>query len=178
MSRRLWLAATSAWLGLALAGLFFYPLASAIDAGAYYLQWQPAHTAEAAVAWLVLALVIGVLVFLTWHARGPGGTLGLALVTALPVISLLAGLSRQLPGVDVFRQAWEDPAVRYGVPALAAVLCLGLAIVGRALLARALRGGDRRAVPDRPRRGLQRADPAGSLADPCRWAPRRRPARP
>ena len=43
-SRRLIL--RSAWLGFALAGLFLYPLAAAIDSDPYYLQWQPAHVAE------------------------------------------------------------------------------------------------------------------------------------
>ena len=31
----------SAWMGVALAGLFFYPLASVLQGNSYYLQWQP-----------------------------------------------------------------------------------------------------------------------------------------
>ncbi len=48
----------SAWLGFALAALFFYSLAVALDADAYYLQWQSLDVVEASVALTGLAVLI------------------------------------------------------------------------------------------------------------------------
>lgn len=130
----------SAWLGFALAGIFFYPLAAAVDSDPYYLQWQPVHAAEAGVALALLAVVFGAAIAATWSREGRGGTVAVFLVALLPLLSLGAGLSRQLPIDDALREAWERPLVRLGVPA---VVGLGLivAFVARpVVLGRWLRG--------------------------------------
>lgn len=112
------------WLGFALSAIFFYPLAAALDSDPYYLQWQPAHSLEAGVAIVGLTLLLGALVYAVWPRTGRGATVALALIAVLPMLSLGAGLSRQLPFDDQLRELWESAAVRYAIPA--AVL-LGLA---------------------------------------------------
>ena len=63
--------AVAGWLG-ALAALFFYPLAVALDSDRYYLQWQPQDLAETAAAWTVLALMFGMAIFRLWRDRADG----------------------------------------------------------------------------------------------------------
>ncbi len=126
----------SAWLGFALAGLFFYPLAAAIDSDPYYLQWQPAHVWETGAAIVMLTALFGTLVSLTWGRTTRGGMVALALVALIPLLSLGAGISRQLPIDDALRAAWENPRIRYSVPAVfvsagVAVFCFWPLVVGR-----------------------------------------------
>ena len=114
----------SVWLGFSLAGLFFYPIAAAIDSDPYYLQWQPAHVAETWVALLILTALFAGLVFVTWPRTTRGGVVALALVVLVPFLSLGAGVSRQLPIDDALRDAWESPAIRYAVPGAVAVFAM------------------------------------------------------
>jgi sulfatase-like protein len=123
MTRRV---VVSAWLGFALAGLFFYPLAVALDADIYYLQWQTRDIAETVAAIGALAALYGVIVFATWWRPTRAATLVLILTALLPLASLIAGVTRQLPYDDELRIAWENRALRLSVPfLLAAALCLG-----------------------------------------------------
>lgn len=118
----------SAWLGFGLAALFFYPLAVALDADAYYLQWQFSDVLEATAALAGLTLIAASLLFVLWPRSSRLSTIGLAAVAALPLASFAAGASRQLPYDAAMRAAWEDPALRIGLPAAVAVL-LGLGLV-------------------------------------------------
>jgi hypothetical protein len=123
MRRRRLLA--SAWLGLSLAGLFLYPLASALDADSYYLQWQQQHTGEAALAFALLTVVLGLAIHLVWPRPGRAANLALLAVVLLPLLSFGAGAARQVPfGADL-RAAWELRSVRIGVPAAAAMFAGG-----------------------------------------------------
>lgn len=123
MHRRRLLA--SLWLGLSLAGLFLYPLASALDADPYYLQWQPPHTVEAALAFALLAVVFGLAIHVVWQRPGRAANLALLATVLIPLLSFGAGASRQVPfGADL-RNAWELRAVRIGVPAAAALFAAG-----------------------------------------------------
>ena len=58
------------WLDLALAALFFYPLAVALSSDVYYLQWQTADVIETVAAVALLACVLGAIVYAAW----PGST--------------------------------------------------------------------------------------------------------
>lgn len=111
---------TAGWLGFTLASLFFYPLASALDGDPYYLQWQPAHSVEAAMALAGLSLVAALVLRPVLARRGRGATLALGALAVIPLLSLGAGLSRQLPIGDLLRSAWTEPFVRYGVPGVVA----------------------------------------------------------
>jgi hypothetical protein len=107
----------SAWLGFALAGLFFYPLAVALDADAYYLQWQFGDVVESSAALAGLALLLASLVFALWPRSGRLSTIGLVAIATLPLASFAAGASRQLPYDAAMRAAWEHQALRIGLPA-------------------------------------------------------------
>jgi hypothetical protein len=120
--------AVSAWLGFALAALFFYPLAVALDADAYYLQWQFGDVVEAIAALAGLTLVLACLVFALWPRSGRLSTIGLLAVAALPLASFAAGASRQLPYDAAMRAAWEYQSLRIGLPAAFAGL-FALALV-------------------------------------------------
>src|SRR5258708_3982974 len=85
------------WLGLGAAGLFLYPLAAGLNDNPFYLQWQPAHSAEAGVAFLVLAVLGAAAVSLCWPHHGRVSTLLLFLIALPPLMSFGAGISRQLP---------------------------------------------------------------------------------
>ncbi len=118
----------SAWLGFGLAGLFFYPLAVALDADAYYLQWQFGDAVETTAALAGLTLILASLLFALWPRSGRLAAMGLAAVAALPLVSFAAGASRQLPYDAAMRAAAEDPALRIGLPAAVTVL-LGLGLL-------------------------------------------------
>ena len=94
MTRRLVIAA---WLGLALAALFFYPLAVALSTDIYYLQWQTADVLETTAALAVTACLFGLIVFRVWPRSTRASHAALALVSMVPLASFAAGLSRQLP---------------------------------------------------------------------------------
>lgn len=130
---------TAAWLGFTLAALFFYPLASALDGDPYYLQWRPEHSVEAAAALIGLSLP-GALLLRPLLARcGHGATLLFGLLAAIPLLSLGAGISRQLPAGDLLRAWWELPVVRYGVPGTTAAGALLAFALAPALVHRMLR---------------------------------------
>jgi hypothetical protein len=136
MTRRLLL---SIWLGFALSATFFYPLASALDSDPYYLQWQGMHSVEAAVALLGLTPILATLIYLVWSRTGRGATVALALIAAFPLLSLGAGLSRQLPVAEHLRVLWEIAAIRYAIPAGVALGFAAAFIARPALLDRWLR---------------------------------------
>jgi hypothetical protein len=112
--------AIAAWLGFALAALFFYPLAVALDSDRYYLQWQPQDLVETAAAWTVLALIFGAAVFALWPRSSRRATGALIAVALVPLLSFGGGFARQLPFDDALRTTWENPAIRLGIPALVA----------------------------------------------------------
>ena len=118
--------ATALWLGFALAAIFFYPLAAALDADPYYLQWQSPHSTEALIAVAIGALLTAPLIFLLVDRTDRRGAIGLGAVALIPLLSLGAGLSRQLPVDDALRQAWEVAPIRYGIPALVAALLVAM----------------------------------------------------
>lgn len=117
--------AVSAWLGFALAALFFYPLAVALDADPYYLQWQFSDLVESIVALAGLTLVLAFILFALWPRSGRLATLGLVAAAALPFASLAAGALRQLPYDAAMLATWEYQPLRIGLPAAFASL-LGL----------------------------------------------------
>ena len=131
--------ATAAWLGLALAAIFFYPLASALDGDPYYLQWQPQHSTETLVAIAIGAVVLAPLMYLLVDRTDRGGAVGMAVVVSIPLLSLGAGVSRQLPVDAALRAAWETAPIRYGIPLLVAVLLVALLAFRPAHAARGLR---------------------------------------
>jgi hypothetical protein len=108
MTRRLVIAA---WLGLALAALFFYPLAVALSTDIYYLQWQTADVLETTAALAVLACVFGIIVFRVWPRSTRASHAMLALVSAVPLASFAAGVSRQLPFQRTLIAAGETGAL-------------------------------------------------------------------
>ena len=125
MLRRL---AVSAWLGLALAALFFYPLAVALDTDIYYLQWQSSDTIETGAALAALALLFGASIFGLWPRTGRGALVALIALAALPLTSFLAGVVRQLPFDDTLRGMAEYGVLRYGLP-VAGMAMAGAGIV-------------------------------------------------
>jgi hypothetical protein len=125
MLRRL---AVAAWLGFALAALFFYSLAVAIDTDIYYLQWQSADLIETAAAFAVLAVACAAVIYAVWDRSDRTALLVLLAVALLPLASLAAGLARQLPFDDALRALGENRAARFGVP-LAAIGVIGAGIV-------------------------------------------------
>jgi hypothetical protein len=134
-------AAIAVWLGVALAALFLYPLAVALDSDLVYMQWQPRDTLETLAAFALLALLFGALVFALWRRPGRSATLALALVAAVPVLSFLAGLSRQLPFDEALIGAWENPALRFGIPAAVVLGTLATIVLRPDAFARWLRRG-------------------------------------
>lgn len=112
----------SVWLGFALTALFFYPLAAALDADIYYLQWQRADLVETVVALFVLAAAAAATVFALWPHSSRWATIGLIALAALPLASFAAGLARQMPYDDEVRLAWQSRSLRYGAPAVLAAL--------------------------------------------------------
>jgi hypothetical protein len=135
------LAALSAWLGMALAALFLYPLAVALDSDLAYMQWQARDTIEAVAAFVLLSVVFGALVAAVWRRSGYLSTVALIAIAALPLLSFLAGLSRQLPFEDALIGAWENRLLRYGLPVAAAATLAGLFLLMPATFDRWLRRG-------------------------------------
>jgi hypothetical protein len=119
------LTAYSVWLGFALGALFLYPLAVALDSDIFYMQWQQRDSYETIAALLLLWIVFGGLVFALWRRPGRLATLALGLIAAVPILSFLAGLARQLPFDDALIRAWENPTLRYGLPAVAVLAVVG-----------------------------------------------------
>lgn len=105
----------AAWLGLALAALFFYPLAVALDSDIYYLQWQTADAIETAAALVVLALLLACIIFVAWPRLTRGATAVLMIVAAIPLASFAAGVARELPFGDALREAGETRGLGLGV---------------------------------------------------------------
>src|SRR5687767_12212676 len=112
--------AVSAWLGFALAALFLYPLAVALDSDIFYMQWQARDTAETVVAGILLSVVFGALAFVLWRRPGRRATVALALVALFPLASFLAGLVRQLPFEDALIAAGDNRALVVSVAAVTA----------------------------------------------------------
>jgi Sulfatase len=135
------LAAISAWLGFALAALFLYPLAVALDSDIIYMQWQPRDTAETIAAVALLTVIFGALTGGLWHRQSRAGSIALAAVAALPIASFLAGLSRQLPFDDALIGAWENPVLRYAIPAAAMAGIAGTFVLWPDVFGRWLRRG-------------------------------------
>jgi len=124
----------STWLGFALAALFLYPLAAALNDSAYYLQWQRRDLLEVLVAWLLLCVVFGVAVYYVWPRRNRGGVAALLAIAALPIASLTAGVVQQLPFDNVLIAASENRALRLLAPALVgAFIAAGVALWPAAL---------------------------------------------
>ena len=119
MIRRL---VVAAWLGFALAALFFYSLAVALDTDIYYLQWQSGDLAEAAVALVVLALGFAAAIYVLWPRADRTALIALLLVSALPLASFAAGIARQLPFEDALIALSGHRALRWGMPAAGAAL--------------------------------------------------------
>lgn len=115
------LIAIAAWLGFALAALFLYPLAVALDSDIFYMQWQQRDSLETLAALALLWAVFGALIFVLWRRSGRLATFALGVVAGVPIASFLAGLARQLPFDDALIRAWESQAFRYGVPTFVAV---------------------------------------------------------
>lgn len=101
----------SAWLGLALAALFFYPLAVALSTDIYYLQWGTGDVLETAAALAALACVFGAVVFAVWPRSTRAAYIVLAAVSVVPLGSFAAGLSRQLPFQERLITAGETGAI-------------------------------------------------------------------
>jgi len=112
----------AAWLGFALAALFFYSLAVALDTDIYYLQWQSGDLVEAAVAFAVLALASAAAIYVLWPRGDRGALIALLAISLLPLASFAAGLARQVPFDDALRALGENRALRFGIPAVCAAL--------------------------------------------------------
>ena len=115
----------SAWLGFALAALFFYPLVVALDTDVYYLQWQRSDSVEAVVVIALASLVFAALVYAIWPRSGRGPLLALIAVALLPLASLAAGLARQLPFDDALRELGDNRLLLFGGAALIGAFVAG-----------------------------------------------------
>jgi hypothetical protein len=122
MTRQLVLAA---WLGLALAALFFYPLAVALSTDVYYLQWQTADVLETTAALAVMSCLFGIIIFRVWPRSTRASHAVLALVSVVPLASFAAGLSRQLPFQRTIIAAGET----VGLGLIVSLVTVTLAIV-------------------------------------------------
>lgn len=128
----------SAWIGFGLSGLFFYPLASALSGDPYYLQWQPSHGSSALAALMLLAVAVAVVLRPVLMRGSRAATVTLALVALLPLVSLGAGVSRQLPFGETLRRLWELPIARYGLVAVAAGALIAALVVWPLVIRRGL----------------------------------------
>jgi hypothetical protein len=133
--------AIAIWLGCALAALFFYPLASSLADNPFYLQWQPRDLRETAIAGAILAAALGAVVYYTWARVTPRSNAALALVAAVPIGSLLAGVLQQLPFDTALIRAWDHPALRFGLPIGVAAAIAVLFARWPAVFGACLRGG-------------------------------------
>jgi hypothetical protein len=126
----------SAWLGLALAALFFYPLASAVASDIYYLQWQTADLVETAAVLAVLAVGYAGIVFAVWPRSTRLATATLVLISVLPLASFAAGVSRQLPYQGTLIAIGDNRALGVGVSALVVVAAATAFVLRPAVLGR------------------------------------------
>jgi hypothetical protein len=114
------------WLGAALATMFFYPLASELVDGPFYLQWQRRNTLELVLAHLVLSVLLGVLLRAADAVRQARLRLvGLLAVSAIPFASFLVFVALQLG----LRDRLDSTALRLP-PASGAVLAGAAALAG------------------------------------------------
>ena len=127
MRRRLLI---SAWLGFALAGIFFYPLVVALGSDSFYLQWQQRDSVEMAVTWMALAIPLGIAVFHLWGRSTRAAAAAMLAISVIPLASFAAGFARQLPFDDLLKGVWESREVAIGVPA-------GLVLLAGAVFVRA-----------------------------------------
>jgi hypothetical protein len=129
MTRAFWnLVGLSAWLGFALAALFLYPLAGALDSSPYYFQWHPRHTAEALAALALLTPVLGLGVFAVWNRTDRLGHAALFAIAALPLLSFAAGVARQLPVAYSLIPVWGSTSIGLWISAIA-VVCFAVGLV-------------------------------------------------
>ena len=132
MRRRL---VVAAWLGFALAALFFYSLAVALDTDIYYLQWQSGDLVEAVVALALLAVAFAAAVYVIWPRADRRALMALLVISALPLASFAAGVARQLPFDDALRAMGESRGMRLGIPAVCvALIAAGVVFWPRAFL--------------------------------------------
>jgi hypothetical protein len=127
------------WFGIALAGLFFYPLAAALDGNIYYLQWQPAHGGEALLAFGLLAVCGAAAARFCNRLSGRSAAVAWLLLTMAPFASFATAIARQVKWAPDLIRLWEHPLARIGLPA--AIVTLLIAAVARrpALTVRAIR---------------------------------------
>ncbi len=129
----------SAWLGFAVAGLFFYPLGVALVSSAFYLQWQLRDGVEMAVAWIVIAVPLGAAVFHVWGRSTHAAAATLLGVSVVPLASFAAGLARQMPFDDLLKGAWEGQSMAIGMPAGITLLAAAVFVRSPAAFSRWLR---------------------------------------
>ena len=117
------------WFGTALASLFFYPLLQALNGDVYLLNWEPANTAEFAIAVTGLSIAcaaawigIGCVASERWKL-----TL-LLLLTVVPVGAFAATVLRFLPIRDTVVFAMARAYVFEGLAACAALAVLALIV--------------------------------------------------
>ncbi len=127
------------WIGLALAGLFLYPLAAALDGNRYYLQWQPVHGAEALLAFVLLAGCGAAAAHLCSGLAGRRAAVAWLLVAAVPFASFGTAVARQIRWAPDLIRLWEHPLVRVGIPGLAAIVVAAAVAFRPALATRAVR---------------------------------------
>lgn len=117
-----------AWVALSLAALFLYPLASALEGDRYYLHWQPHHSTEALAALALLWTAFGAALLFASRLRGRAGVVVLGLVSAVPVASLVGGVTRQLPLPLTTLAVQHGPALAFGVGGLLACVVVALVV--------------------------------------------------
>src|SRR4051812_35837824 len=119
----------SAWLGFALAALFFYSLAVTLDSDILYLLWRSIDVAETLTALLLLAVVFAIVIYAVWPRNDRTALLALLAIATLPLASFLAGVARQLPFDEALRAMGENRAIGFTVAAiLVAALAAGVAV--------------------------------------------------
>ena len=127
-------------MGVALAGLFFYPLASVLQGSRYYLQWQPAHSAEAIVAFLLVAGLCGVAFHGAARLTGRAGALALAAIALLPVASFATVVVAQAGLRGSLISLWERDAVRLTTSVAVAALAAAVVLLRPAAIRRTILG--------------------------------------
>jgi hypothetical protein len=118
----------AAWLGFALAALFFYPLAAALADNPFYLQWQHRDLTETIAALALLSVIAATGVYVTWPRQTRGGSAALGAIALVPIASFVSGVLEQMPFDTTLIRAWDHAALRYGLPA-ALALAVGIVFV-------------------------------------------------